>query len=360
MKQIHSTAYFFDIDGVFLHGANAIVKGGENIAAEAYKMVREKNLPHIFLTNSSGLPEKKSTKLNEVLKLNSDQKIEPDHIIMAQTPCQKFFEKGGELDGKYCLLIGGEHDGGIPGLSSNIGCKNYYTVKNLQDLYPELDWMDRKNWENKSTSTILNSGEVISRTNFKQIDAVVILGEPLHWEGNLQLILDTLLCSGFPNRKPKNYPKIDKKIPIYAVNMDLTWKAKANTPRFGNGAFLLCLESLYEKITGEKLVYEKLVGKPSRFTYEFALEKLKELYPEAEISKVLGVGDNLKSDIAGANNMKVDGRVDYESVLVLTGVDSLEGARKKENFNHSHRDFLNDVTSPDRVMDDILELVRGI
>ena len=44
--------------------------------------------------------------------------------------------------------------------------------------------------------------------------------------------------------------------------------AKAPIPRFGNGAFLLCLEALYEKMTGTPLEYTALVGKPSVVTYQ--------------------------------------------------------------------------------------------
>jgi len=44
--------------------------------------------------------------------------------------------------------------------------------------------------------------------------------------------------------------------------------AKAPIPRFGNGAFLLCLEALYEKMTGHPLEYTALVGKPSVVTYQ--------------------------------------------------------------------------------------------
>lgn len=46
------------------------------------------------------------------------------------------------------------------------------------------------------------------------------------------------------------------------------WMAKSPIPRFGNGAFLVCLEALYEKLTGQPLKYEGLVGKPSVVTYQ--------------------------------------------------------------------------------------------
>lgn len=37
--------------------------------------------------------------------------------------------------------------------------------------------------------------------------------------------------------------------------------------RFGHGAFLVCLENLYKKITGQDLIYTALIGKPSEITY---------------------------------------------------------------------------------------------
>lgn len=40
--------------------------------------------------------------------------------------------------------------------------------------------------------------------------------------------------------------------------------------RFGHGTFLVCLENIYKKITGEELKYEALMGKPSELTYHFA------------------------------------------------------------------------------------------
>lgn len=40
--------------------------------------------------------------------------------------------------------------------------------------------------------------------------------------------------------------------------------------RFGHGMFLVCLESIYKKITGYDLHYEALIGKPSVVTYNYA------------------------------------------------------------------------------------------
>ena len=40
--------------------------------------------------------------------------------------------------------------------------------------------------------------------------------------------------------------------------------------RFGHGAFLVCLEELYKKITGRDLIYTALIGKPSELTMAHA------------------------------------------------------------------------------------------
>lgn len=40
--------------------------------------------------------------------------------------------------------------------------------------------------------------------------------------------------------------------------------------RFGHGAFLVCLEELYKKITGRDMIYTALIGKPSELTMHHA------------------------------------------------------------------------------------------
>lgn len=40
--------------------------------------------------------------------------------------------------------------------------------------------------------------------------------------------------------------------------------------RFGHGAFLICLEELYKKLTGKDLVYTEIIGKPSLLTMRHA------------------------------------------------------------------------------------------
>ena len=53
-------------------------------------------------------------------------------------------------------------------------------------------------------------------------------------------------------------------------------------PRFGHGAFLLCLEELYKKVTGRDMVYTALIGKPSEITYRHAEHVLQKQVREME------------------------------------------------------------------------------
>ena len=90
--------------------------------------------------------------------------------------------------------------------------------------------------------------------------------------------------------------------------MDLQWMAEAIMPRFGHGAFLLCLEDLYKKVTGHDLVYTALVGKPSEITYRHGEQVLQHqaqlIYGDdwkRPLKNIYFVGDNVCTDIFGAN-----------------------------------------------------------
>ena len=72
-----------------------------------------------------------------------------------------------------------------------------------------MDWVDRKLWP----KTPLENDP-----NFPKIEAVVVLGEPLNWEGALQLILDVIQTDGRPGEKPCGSVA---QIPVLASNMDL-------------------------------------------------------------------------------------------------------------------------------------------
>ena len=58
---------------------------------------------------------------------------------------------------------------------------------------------------------------------------VLLLGEPVRWETNLQIIIDVLVTNGRPSEAPSVIPF--PHIPVLACNMDLLWMAEAPMPR---------------------------------------------------------------------------------------------------------------------------------
>ncbi|XP_066237237.1 haloacid dehalogenase-like hydrolase domain-containing 5 isoform X2 [Saccopteryx leptura] len=211
----------------------------------------------------------------------------------------------------------------------------------------------------------------LPRNDFPAIEGVLLLGEPVRWETSLQLIMDVLLSNGNPGTGlvMAPYPHL----PILASNMDLLWMAEAKMPRFGHGTFLLCLETIYHKVTGRELRYEGLMGKPSILTYQYAEELLRQQAERrgwtAPIRKLYAVGDNPMSDVYGANlfhqHLQMEKHKGAEelgpgglwkewpsaaqsclSILVCTGVYSPQSPGAVEPVEgggkppfHGHRDF---------------------
>ncbi len=60
--------------------------------------------------------------------------------------------------------------------------------------------------------------------------AVVLFGEPIRWETNLQLITDVLLTNG--NLSNAYESTHSAHLPLLACNMDLMWMAEAQSPRW--------------------------------------------------------------------------------------------------------------------------------
>ncbi len=76
-------------------------------------------------------------------------------------------------------------------------------------------------------------------------------------------------------------------------------------PRFGHGTFLHCLEQIYQKLSGRELKYSAIVGKPSEITYYYAEKMIHQhanmLGFQSKIKRLYAIGDNLDTDIYGAN-----------------------------------------------------------
>ncbi|CAG0919402.1 unnamed protein product [Notodromas monacha] len=306
MRPPPSFGLLFDIDGVLVRGKKVLP-----VAPKAFSKLIDGTgnfrVPTVFLTNSgNSLRSQKAQQLTKWLGVP----IHEDQVVMAHSPLRMFKE----FHNKKVLVSG---QGPVREIAANLGFKHIVTIDEFSNAFPMLDSLDH----NRSPREPNPHEE-----RFPAIESVVLFGEPIRWEVSLQLIVDALTTNGKPCPPlPKKLPY--PHIPILACNTDLHWMAEACLPRFGHGAFLVCLENLYKKITGHELIYTALIGKPSEITYHHAermvLEHaisigcpgaVKTLYCIGQVSRshtlarveyVCNIfkfsGDNVNTDIFGAN-----------------------------------------------------------
>ncbi|NXH21007.1 HDHD5 hydrolase, partial [Bucco capensis] len=339
-----SFGFLFDIDGVLVRGKTPIPA-----AKTAFqKLVNSQGqflVPVVFVTNAGNcLRQKKADQLSHLLGVP----ISPDQVLMSHSPLRMF-----KRYHQKCVLVSGQ--GPLLDIAQDLGFCHPITIETLREKHPLLDVVDHDRRPNLLVSVCF-----CWRT-------VVLFGEPVRWETNLQLIIDVLLTSGYPGNPYQH--ENDPHIPVLACNMDLMWVAEAQSPRFGHGTFMVCLENIYKKITGKDLKYEALMGKPSKVTYQYAEYLIRaqaaERHWEQPIETLYAVGDNLMTDVYGIsweNELACAAAAHCRSVLVCTGVynphtevpsDTRESIT--ETVFHGHRDFRFDpaLVEPDHIVPDV-------
>ncbi|XP_066183181.1 haloacid dehalogenase-like hydrolase domain-containing 5 [Sylvia atricapilla] len=283
LSVLPSFGFLFDIDGVLVRGKTPIPA-----ARTAFqKLVNSQGqflVPVVFVTNAGNcLRQKKADQLSHLLGVPISQ----DQVMMSHSPLRMF-----KRYHEKCVLVSGQ--GPLLDIAQDLGFCQPITIDTLREKRPLLDAVDHDRRPN-----VLSPSAV----ELPKIEAVVLFGEPVRWETSLQLIIDVLLTSGYPGNpyEQENYPHI----PVLACNMDLMWVAEAQSPRFGHGTFMVCLENIYKKITGKELKYEALMGKPSRLTYQYAEHLIRAQALQRSwdhpIHTLYAVGDNVMTDVYGAN-----------------------------------------------------------
>ncbi|NXM25464.1 HDHD5 hydrolase, partial [Oxyruncus cristatus] len=347
-----SFGFLFDIDGVLVRGKTPIPA-----ARTAFqKLVNSQGqflVPVVFVTNAGNcLRQKKADQLSHLLGVPISQ----DQVMMSHSPLRMF-----KRYHEKCVLVSGQ--GPLLDIAQDLGFCQPITIETLREKHPLLDAVDHDRRPN-----VLHFQEQLHR--LFSLSAVVLFGEPVRWETSLQLIIDVLLTSGYPGNPyhHENYPHI----PVLACNMDLMWVAEAQSPRFGHGTFMVCLENIYKKITGKELKYEALMGKPSRLTYLYAEQLLRaQALPRPwhrPIHTLYAVGGSAALsqdddvDHGWENQLAPAAAAHCRSVLVCTGVYNPHAEVPVETRDsvteavfHGHRDFRFDpgLVEPDHIVPDV-------
>lgn len=274
----------FDIDGVLARGTNPL-----QAAIDAFKVLTDDEgqlrVPVAFVTNACNRSTDKAAQIQGWLGIE----VTPDMVVHSPTPLMIMEE----YHNKHVLLVG---QGPVRDVAKELGFKNYCLLDDVCDAYPLLDMVNHENRKAVAQGYI--------EKEFPKVEAIILLGEPVKWESNLQVLTDLLLTSGKPDHSLNTQATIEQ-VPVIACNMDLTFMHKASMPRFGHGAFLVCLEALYKKITGTELKYTKLVGKPCEIQFRYGEHILNKVRDKmgwtTPLRKLYFVGDNPNVDVMGAN-----------------------------------------------------------
>ncbi|XP_036955621.1 haloacid dehalogenase-like hydrolase domain-containing 5 [Acanthopagrus latus] len=279
MSTSRQAGVLFDVDGVLLRGGSVIPA-----ARRAFRKLVDQNnnflFPVVFVTNAGSCQRHhKAQQLSHFL----DVQISPEQVVLSHSPLQmlkRFHDK--------CVLVSGQ--GPVTDIANTLGFQKVVTVETLREHHPLLDMVDHNRRPELPSSPLQTP---------PRIEAIILFGEPIRWETNLQLLIDVLLTNGSPGCEYDT--QLLAQLPVLACNVDLMWMAEAPSPRFGHGMFMLCLESIYKKLTGRELQYQALLGKPSLLTYQYAERLLRLQNHNHKLTTIYTVGDNLMTDIYGAN-----------------------------------------------------------
>uniref|UniRef100_A0A3P8WYX4 Haloacid dehalogenase-like hydrolase domain-containing 5 n=1 Tax=Cynoglossus semilaevis TaxID=244447 RepID=A0A3P8WYX4_CYNSE len=211
--------------------------------------------PVVFVTNAGSCQRHhKAQQLSHLFNVQ----ITTEQVLLSHSPLQllkTFHDK--------CVLLSGQ--GPVMEIANTLGFQKVVSMEQLAEHHPLLDMVDHNRRP-------------------KLPVMIILFGEPIRWETNLQLLMDVLLTNGSPGHKYDT--ELSTQLPVLACNTDLMWMAEAPSPRFGHGMFMLCLESVYRKLTGRQLQYKELLGKPSLLTYQYAEHLLKKQNQNHDIKTI--------------------------------------------------------------------------
>ncbi|GAA5876908.1 hypothetical protein JCM16303_006332 [Sporobolomyces ruberrimus] len=324
-------AFAFDIDGV--------LKQGQHVLPQALKVMKvlngennlKKKYPFLCVTNGGGTLElARSQRLTRELgvPIGEHQVVQSHTIFRSMVP--KYADKP-------VLVVGGIGDN-CRHIAETYGFKHAYIPADVLRWQASI-WPYHKLTEEEMA---------FSRdVDFSTIPfaAVLIFHDSRDWGRDIQLCLDLVRAKDgvfgtLKDEKDLESWKPENQIPVHFSQPDLLWGNEFSQARFGQGALQESMAAVYRFTTGHEL-QRTTGGKPTLATYEFAsallqsqIENAKngtpiDLHASAQGSQPNGytgrvymVGDNPKSDIAGANAFG------WESILLKTGV--FRGSKREE------------------------------
>lgn len=281
------------VDGVLIRG-NKVIPGAQN----ALKRLNDERIPWMLLTNGGGKSEKQRVAdLSRIIGID----VPVSHFMQSHTPFRDLTKAY-----KRVMVVGGDGD----------NCRHVAYGYGFNEVLMPIDFVARYPGIvpfHRYQKSDFDKWADLEANLEAPVDAILAFNDPRDANVDTQIVLDLLLSDGGRIGTRARGLQSKPSIPIHFANNDLLWANNYALPRFGQGAYKIIVDSLYQSMTGHALE-STVIGKPYHLTYAYADKILTELAGGQLPAKIFMVGDNPASDIAGA--------VDYgwESILVRTGV----------------------------------------
>ena len=139
--------------------------------------------------------------------------------------------------------------------------------------------------------------------------------------------MDILRSNGTPGRENETQEQC---VPVFTGTPDFHFGSVHSVPRLTNGAFLLCLQTIFKHATNGRALHIESFGKPFAPVYKAATARLVSMMGGISPSTIYMIGDNPHSDIKGA----LLAGDPWHAVLVRTGC--FQGGDNDEEYPAHH------------------------
>ncbi|KAJ1722803.1 hypothetical protein LPJ53_002817 [Coemansia erecta] len=305
------TAVAFDIDGVLVKGKQTLEAGRRALSILSGNNKHGKRIPFVLLTNGGGVSEAaKAADISSRLGVE----IHASQIVLAHSPMQSLVHRYGS---QHVLVVGGIKNR-CAEIARSYGFTNVSTPNDLVAWKPSL-------WPFMRAPASDHLSQPVGR-DFSEhpFAAVLVFHDSFDFGRDLQVVTDVLRSQDAAAGRPFVRRQT---APLFMSNEDLVFSNEYPLPRFGQGAYHVCLRAMWQALhagTDAPQLEYSLFGKPHPVQYRYAEGLLDRIAGSVggmtdferlrRCRRIYAVGDNPAADIKGAN------AAGWTSVLVRTGV----------------------------------------
>ncbi|KAJ2752617.1 hypothetical protein IWQ56_006714, partial [Coemansia nantahalensis] len=237
-------AVAFDIDGVLVRGAGTLDEGRRALRMLGGDNRLGRRIPFVLLTNGGGVSEAaKAANLSARLGVP----ISAQQVVLAHSPMQAL---AAQYARKHVLVVGGIGRR-CADIARSYGFGNVSTPDDVVAAHPTA-------WPFMAPPERPAHSRDYARDPFH---AVMVFHDSFDFGRDLQIVTDVLrsrdaTAGGAPSNR--------QSVPLYLSNADLVFSNEYPLPRFGQGAYHVCLHAMWDGLTGGAPLAHTRFGKPFR------------------------------------------------------------------------------------------------